>query len=134
MKNTQEEEIINKRAAELEKIGFVFKCDENRVWYEKGEVKMIPTLMMCASEREWQEFISQHKPNSDIQSNGASQRTPDSSTSVDQKDIKSRFEILRLESLLKEKEDEITQLKAALSKAQSKITELVIENEELKQK
>lgn len=39
-----------------------------------------------------------------------------------------------LQSLLKEKEEEITQLKAALSKAQSKITELFIENEELKQK
>jgi len=54
---TSEEQIINERASQLESIGFVFKVSETSVWYEKGDVKMIPTLMMCASEKDWNEFI-----------------------------------------------------------------------------
>ena len=55
-------------------------------------------------------------------------RTDNQKISVDEMCINQLYE------KLKEKEEEITQLKAALSKAQSKITELLIENEELKQK
>jgi hypothetical protein len=59
---TAEEIIIDERATQLESIGFVFKCSENRVWYEKGSVKMIPTLMMCASTPEWDKFILENTP------------------------------------------------------------------------
>lgn len=56
-----EKEVINDRATQLESIGFVFKVSGNSTWYEKGGVKMIPTLMMCASEGEWQRFIEENK-------------------------------------------------------------------------
>ena len=58
---TSEEEIINERAAQLEQIGFVFKVSEDSGWYQKGDVKMIPTLMMCASTKDWNNFIDKHK-------------------------------------------------------------------------
>lgn len=56
----QEKEIMDERATDLEAIGFVLKCSEDRVWYEKGEVKMIPNLMMCAPTKDWNEFILKH--------------------------------------------------------------------------
>lgn len=56
-----EKETIDRRATELEQIGFVLKVSYDSVWYEKGEAKMIPTLMMCASEGEWQAFIEKMK-------------------------------------------------------------------------
>jgi hypothetical protein len=55
-----EKKIINDRADQLEKIGFVFKVSENNCWYEKNGVKMIPTLMMCASYHDWEKFISEN--------------------------------------------------------------------------
>ena len=61
MNKTAEEEIINERAAELEKIGFILQVSEDSVWYQKGDVKMMPTLMMCAPTKHWNEFIDKHK-------------------------------------------------------------------------
>lgn len=57
---TPEEKIINERAQELEQIGFKLKVSSDAIWYQKGEVKMFPTVMMCASTHDWNEFISKH--------------------------------------------------------------------------
>lgn len=58
---TVEQEIINERAAQLEEIGFVIKVTGDQIWYEKDGVKMIPTLMMCASRKEWDEWYNSQK-------------------------------------------------------------------------
>lgn len=56
----EERQIMDERADQLEKIGFVLNCDANSVWYEKGDVKMIPTLMMCPPTKDWNEFIEKN--------------------------------------------------------------------------
>lgn len=55
-----QKKILYDRADQLEKIGFEFKFSETQGWYQKGEVKMIPTVIMCASEIEWQKFIDEN--------------------------------------------------------------------------
>ena len=61
--DTDTKELFDKRATELESLGFVFKISGDSVWYERGEVKVIPTLIMCASTREWNEFINRNSDN-----------------------------------------------------------------------
>jgi hypothetical protein len=61
MATEHEEKILNERANELEKIGFVMQVTHDSVWYEKDGVKVVPTLMMCAPTKQWNEFIEKHK-------------------------------------------------------------------------
>lgn len=60
MATKEQQEILNKRADQLEAIGFVMSVDKDNVWYEKGPVKMAPTLMMCAPTKQWNDFIEKN--------------------------------------------------------------------------
>ncbi len=52
---------IKKRADELESIGFVMECTKKAVFYVKGDAKIVATLIMVASTKEWNDFIAKNK-------------------------------------------------------------------------
>lgn len=52
---------LYKRADLLESIGFKMQVSYNSVYYQKGDVKIISTLIMCASESEFKQFIENNR-------------------------------------------------------------------------
>jgi len=55
-------ELLEQRAEQLEKIGFVMKATYDNVFYEKNNVKISAVQMACYNLKTWNDFIEQNKP------------------------------------------------------------------------
>lgn len=54
-------DIVEQRIDQLESIGFTLNVQEDKVNYVKGEVKINSILILCASTKEWENFIITNK-------------------------------------------------------------------------